>query len=290
MSDACLRFALPALASRSFLLALVHSVNPASRSLRTNDGLALSVDDLELRFALRRLDAFFLPASEKILESLRPTDIAACLRLFHPVSDCNQLAVQVLESRMDAICNRFLNLSLDEAGGQRHQGLVQQIMLRVANAELEGVDLDLHALNLEDRALIFISRYQMDRSRQTIPADENIGDTRVHNLGETSLLAVVDRDVPHVRLHLGELEHKFVMVLIGYRVVGTELQEVVCIKRNDIREQIAALKSQVLDDKVDRVIGILDTWDRNIPNLRDGQPTCADTSRHCIPCQQVLER
>lgn len=37
---------------------------------------------------------------------------------------------------------------------------------------------------------------------------------------------------------------------------------------NDVREQVAALESEVLNDEVERVIGVLDAGDGNVSDLR----------------------
>lgn len=84
---------------------------------------------------------------------------------------------------------------------------------------------------------------------QSLAAEEHVCDARILYL-DTSLLAEVESDITHICLHLLKCKLDAVVVLILDSVVRRELDEVVGIQCNNLREKIAALKGQVFDDKV----------------------------------------
>ena len=71
-------------------------------------------------------------------------------------------------------------MPLDEAGCERAEGLVEEIVTTVADAKLERVDLGVYILDAEETA--FATGLRVDNgdcSSDTTTAEENVGDTRV---------------------------------------------------------------------------------------------------------------
>jgi len=56
----------------------------------------------------------------------------------------------------------FLDLFLDESGGERFEGFVYQVMLRIADGGLERVNFDSDAFDLEHGHSSFAGRNEMD--------------------------------------------------------------------------------------------------------------------------------
>jgi len=140
-------------------------------------------------------------------------------------------------------------------------------MLRIANAELQAVDLDMYVPDFEDGAPVFVSRHEMSSGSQARATDQNICNTRICYPREAGFLAEVERNLTHVCLDLGEREGKFVVMFIRDGVIGAELHIVVRLDGNDVWEQITTLKRQVLDNEVKRIVRILHAWNRDVPNL-----------------------
>ena len=85
---------------------------------------------------------------------------------------------------------------------------------------------------------------------QSLSTEEHICDARILQLGNTSLLSEVESDITHICLHLLKCELDAVVVLVLNSGVRRELDKIVGFQCNDSREKIAALKGQVLDDKI----------------------------------------
>lgn len=62
-------------------------------------------------------------------------------------------------------------------------------------------------------------------------------------------------------------ERELVVVLILDGVVRRELHEVVGLNGYDVGEEVAALEREVLDDEVERVIGVFDAGDGDVSDL-----------------------
>ena len=60
------------------------------------------------------------------------------------------LSISHFEYTADPVLDRLANLPLDESGRKRAHRLVQQVVLRVANAKSERVDLGDDTLELDD--------------------------------------------------------------------------------------------------------------------------------------------
>ena len=140
-----------------------------------------------------------------------------------------------------------------------------------AHIPLPAATEDPHAIDetffIEYRRDVEISR-DVRRDGHTMTAKEHVGQARVRQLGDAGLLAEVERDVLHVRLDLAERERELVVVLVADRVVRRELDEVVGLHRDDVWEQVRTGQREVLDDNVEGVVGVLNTRDGNVPNLK----------------------
>lgn len=149
----------------------------------------------------------------------------------------------------------------------------------------------MHVLHLEHRTLIMrvlARKHNRRRHAQTLSTNKNVRETRVLHLRQTCLLAIVERDVAHVGLDLRERERDLVVLLIytqipssafhpqratrkkrhtGNSIVRAELHIILRLNRHDVREEVTALERKVLNDKVKRVVRVLDAWDGDVPDL-----------------------
>jgi hypothetical protein len=58
------------------------------------------------------------------------------------------------------------------------------------------------------------------------------------------------------------------VVLVGNSRIGRKFDEIVCFDGHDVGEEIASRQLKILDDKIDCVVGILDTGDGNVADLK----------------------
>ncbi|KAG6858044.1 hypothetical protein C0991_003754, partial [Blastosporella zonata] len=72
----------------------------------------------------------------------------------------------------DSVDHRLLDLPLDEPRGERSEGLVQKIMLGVADAELKGIDFDVDRVDFEYGGAVF-SRGDEDDGGLYIPTNQS---------------------------------------------------------------------------------------------------------------------
>jgi len=56
-------------------------------------------------------------------------------------------------------------------------------------------------------------------------------------------------------------------VLVGNSRIGRKFDEIVCFDGHDVGEEIASRQRKILNDKIDCVVGILDTGDGNVADL-----------------------
>jgi hypothetical protein len=105
-------------------------------------------------------------------------------------------------------------LLLDQTGGERLECLVEEVVLRVADRELQRVDLDGDILNVVNRRLVLASRLDVDLDGETFASEEDVGETRIADLGNTGLLVIVERDVTHVTLNVAEGELEIMRMLV----------------------------------------------------------------------------
>ena len=99
----------------------------------------------------------------------------------------------------------------------------------------------------------------------TLPAKNDIGQPRVRHLN-LNLTLEIDRDIPHVSLHLPKHKLKVVVMLVANSRVQRKLDVVMGIDSDDVRADIATGERHVLDDEVDGIIYKLDARDRVTAN------------------------
>jgi hypothetical protein len=99
------------------------------------------------------------------------------------MGNLTEFAISPFKSRADSIFHGIRNLSLDEAGGKRAEGLVKKIVTTITNGKLEGINLDVDGLDTEETALGFLGGGLVvdngDSSGDTTPAKEDVCETRV---------------------------------------------------------------------------------------------------------------
>ena len=267
-----LRIASPLLTLSRRLCPLLRLVDPSLRMpFVWHDRALASAYNLELRISLlllrlNTLRLALLPL-EQLLQGLSTVLVLARLCLVHSVPNPHELPVNVLQRCAHGIRDRSLQLLLDQPRGEWPERLVQQIVFRVTDSELERVDLDLHVLDPEHARLVFPGGRDVGSDRQAVPTKQNIRETGVGQLGHTLLLAEVECDVLHIRLNLPERERELVVLLVADGIVWRELDVIVRLHRDDIGEEIHARQREVLDDDVKRVVCVLDARDGDIADL-----------------------
>ena len=176
------------------------------------------------------------------------------------------MLVDLLETRSDGTGNTVLDGLLDETGSERANDRDEERVLGVADLELERVDLDGDTDDIEG-VTSSASGLEVDLTRDTLASEKNVGDTRVRHLGETRLLLEVERYVPNVGLDLRERKPEGVLVAVLDVVVWRQLEVVLDFDFKNVGQDVLRLEGQVLNDKVDGSIGVLDTRDRNVADL-----------------------
>jgi len=142
----------PLRSSRSSLSTLIGAVDQASRMTLVGEEKRIALrDDLEVRISLA-LDAAgsISLRLEHISEDLSARSLIAVLSLSHTITNANELSIDVFETSTDRILNGLLDLLLDETSSERTDGLVKELVLGIADGELEGVDLDVDIFDVED--------------------------------------------------------------------------------------------------------------------------------------------
>jgi len=89
-----------------------------------------------------------------ILQHLSSGYTLSGLGLVHAIANSDELSVDVLETGPQCLFDRLLDLLLDETSSERTEGLVQEVVLRVADGELERINLDVDVVHLEDRRFV----------------------------------------------------------------------------------------------------------------------------------------
>lgn len=164
----------------------------------------------------------------------------------HLVTNADELSIDVLQTGLDGVSDGLLDLLLDQTSSQWVESLVEKVVLGVTNVELEGVDLDLDIIDLEDGGVVLAGRDKSsgsldktssthclsmmttaDTYGQATSTKKDIGDTTVAQLGDTTLLLEVEHDITHVSLDLTKCQGKAMTILVLDGVVGRELDEVV---------------------------------------------------------------
>ena len=82
---------------------------------------------------------------------------------------------------------------------------------------LTTVNLDMNVLNLEHARLVVrlvIREHDSDGGAQALSTENDVSEARILHTRQTGLLAVVERNVAHVGLDLGELERDLVVLVV----------------------------------------------------------------------------
>lgn len=147
------------------------------------------------------------------------------------------ICVTIAPSQRRWIHNEYQSyLALDETRRERLERLVEQVVLGVADGELERVKLDVDALDLEHARSVLLRAAEVHGSREALAAEQDVRETRVRELREAGLLAEPERDVAHVRLDLAERERELMVLLVLDRLVRRELEEVMRLQRDHVGE------------------------------------------------------
>lgn len=140
-------------------------------------------------------------------------------------------------------------------------------MLGVADLELEVVNVNLDIGDAEDGALGG-SGLEGDLSADALAGDDDIGDTRVLEFGESALLLEVERDISQIGLDLAEAKSKSMFLVVAHRPVRRQLEIVPVLNLDEIGQQVRDLDVEVLDDNVELVVGVLCSGDGQVADLR----------------------
>lgn len=114
--------------------------------------------DLELTVRLarrlaRHLSTLLLLPLEQLLEGLSAVGVWASGGFVHTVAHADELSVDVFHAGSDGVFDGLLDLTFDETGRKGFEGFVEGVVLGVADGELEGVQLHVDILHLEDGAV-----------------------------------------------------------------------------------------------------------------------------------------
>jgi hypothetical protein len=142
-------------------------------------------------------------------------------------------------------------------------------VLRVPDREFERSDLGVDGFDLEHRRMVLGRRHELDVHADTLTTEDEIGETRVPELGKTSLLPEVEGDIANIRLNLAESELDLVFGLVVDNTVRRESEVVPGRHGDDIGEQVLAREGEVLDDEVESIVGVLDAGDGDVTDLAD---------------------
>ena len=103
--------------------------------------------------------------------------------VFKLMNTHTKLAISIFESRADGIFHSLGHLLLDQASGQRAEGLVEEIVTAVTDGEFEGIDFDVDVLDAEQTALRLgggsLIVDDSNSSGDTPSTEEDVSETRV---------------------------------------------------------------------------------------------------------------
>lgn len=189
-----------------------------------------------------------LLACVKVFKRLGSGRIVALLRLLNVVSDLSELVVKVTEGGADGNRDGSGNSLLDDTGGSSSDELVQQVVLRVSDGESEGVNLSLDIPDSENRVPPVVHGLNVDLDTDTLAGDDDICNSAVGNLGPSLLPSECERDISNVGLDLRKTKSESVVVDVHGLVdvvVRRELELVVGLEFNNVREEVGARQDQV---------------------------------------------
>ena len=79
---------------------------------------------------------------------------------------------------MQRVPDRLLDLAFHKPCGERLQRLIPKVVLRVPDAEFQGINFDMHVVHLEDRRLVLASGHEGHGGLRTYTRIEIIGNDR----------------------------------------------------------------------------------------------------------------
>lgn len=182
-----------------------------------------------------------LLSAVQVLQLVSSSGLVGPLGLVHSVSDLGDLVVDVLEGGSEGTVDTGLDGLSDGRSGDGLDKLVQQVVVRVSDGKLQGVNVDVNVLDGESRVSLVVG-LEGDLDRDTLSSDQDVGDTGVLELGPTRLPSELEDDVPQVGLDLAESEGDDVVLLVGDRLVGRELEVVVRSNLDNVRGQVGSLQ------------------------------------------------
>lgn len=97
-----------------------------------------------------------LLSAVQVLEFVSSSSLVGPLGLVHSVSDLGDLVVDVLESGSEGTVDTGLDGLSDGRGGDGLDELVQQVVVRVSNGELQGVNVDVDVLDREGAVTLVV--------------------------------------------------------------------------------------------------------------------------------------
>jgi len=156
--------------------------------------------------------------------------------LSHSVANSDQLSINIFQASSDTILDRLPYLLLNETRGEWLQSLVQEIVLRIPDRELERSYLGVNGFDLEHRRVVLGRRYECNGDGDTLTTENEVGETRVFELRKTSLLPEVEGNVTNIRLNLAESEFDLVFGVVGNDAVRRESEVVPRGHGDDIGE------------------------------------------------------
>ena len=179
------------------------------------------------------------------------------------------MSIHVFETGPYAVFDSLLDLLLDETGGKRLESLVQEIVLRIPDRELERSDLGVNGFNLEYRRVVYGRRDEFDIHVDTFATEDDVGQAGVPQLWETGLFPEVEGDVAKVCLNLAEGKLDLVFRMVVDHAVGRKFEVVLGSNVDDVGEQVFAREREILNDEVEGIVCILDAWNGNVADLTD---------------------
>lgn len=153
------RLALPAIAHLDRILPVLSPVHPSSRVTRPwKDRRVPLAHNLELAVRLarrlaRHIRTLLLLPLEQLLEGLSAVGVRTGGGFVHTVANADELSVNVFHAGGDSVFDSLLDLTFDETGRKGFESFVEGVVFRVADGELEGVQLHVDILDLEDGAV-----------------------------------------------------------------------------------------------------------------------------------------
>lgn len=259
----------------------------------SNDTVVGVCDELEgtslLVGLLRSVLCPVLLLGVHVLQRLCSRSFIRLLGILHSVSDFSELFVQTFKSGSQSGVNSSLNGVLDDTRGGGLDELIEKIVVRVSDGELQGVDVNVNILDTEHTVSSVLNGLQVDNDADTLSANDDIGQTAVLDLGPSRLSSESELDISEIGLDLRHGESNSVVVVILHvvdLVVRRETKVVVNVDLDDVRPQVGTLQDEVLDDQVNVLVRVFSSGNGNVTDLLDQRRQ--DDSSDVVP-QSGLE-